>query len=121
MVTFCFNYLIIIVYCFVDINTYVGDEPPQQDERLEEEVFQHPIGVWRPAMPRRLDRRVCIELASHMCALFSRKRVPHAHVREIREDPHLLDIWCTLPHHMMTLMHHVVSALMFIQSLQAHT
>ena len=40
IVTFCFNYLIIIVYYFVDINRYVGDESPQQDEEMEEEVVK---------------------------------------------------------------------------------
>ena len=36
IVTFCFNYLIIIIYCFAYIGTYVGDEPPQQDDDMEE-------------------------------------------------------------------------------------
>jgi hypothetical protein len=30
--------MIIIIYCFADIDTYVGDEPPQHDEEMEEAV-----------------------------------------------------------------------------------
>ena len=104
--------MIIIVYCFVYIDTYVGNEPPQQDDQMEEEVVQQPVGVQRPGMPCRQDHSVHIELEDHICALFARERVPHAHVREIREDLHLFDIWCTLPRDMMTLMRHVVGALM---------
>ena len=37
------------------------------------------------------------------------------------QDPHLFDIWCTLTHDMMTLMHHAVGALTLIQSLRDHT
>lgn len=70
-------------------------------------------------MPHNLDRRVHIELVDCICALFSREDVPHAHVREIRGDPHILDIWHTLPHDMKTLMHHVVGSLMLFQSLRA--
>jgi hypothetical protein len=44
IVIFCFNSIIIIIYCFVDIGTYVCDEPPQyEDEVMEEEEDQPPI------------------------------------------------------------------------------
>ena len=64
---------------------------------------------------------VCFDLEDHICALFSRVRVPLVHVTHIIEDPHLFDIWCTLPHDMKTLMCHVVSALMLIWRLHDHT
>ena len=38
IVTFFFNYMIIIIYYFADIGTYVGDEPPQQGEEIDEAV-----------------------------------------------------------------------------------
>ena len=81
---------------------------------MEEEVFQEPTIVQRPVLPHRPYCRVCIDLEGCICALFSREDVPCAHVREIREDPHLFDIWCALPHDMMTLMHHVVDAMTLI-------
>ena len=68
-----------------------------------------------------LMRRVRIELAECICALFAREDVPCEHVREIKDDPHLFDIWSTLPCDMMKLMHHVVGALMLIQILRART
>ena len=88
---------------------------------MEEKVVEQPIVVHRPVMPRRLDRRVRIELEDRICALFSREVVPCSHVREIKDDPHIFDIWCTLPRDMMTLMHHVVNSLTLIQSLLACT
>ena len=103
------------------MSTYVGDKSPQQDEKMDEEVVQHPIGVQRSDMPRRIDRRVCFELEDCICALFARERVPHEHVTQIIEESHLFDIWRTLPRDMTTLMCHVVSALMLIRSLQART
>ena len=90
------------------------DEPPQQDDKMENEVVQYHARVQRPGMPHRLDRRVCIELPDRICVLFSRERVLCAHVREIGEDAHPFYIWCTLPHDMMTLMCHVIDALMLI-------
>ena len=72
-------------------------------------------------MPRREDRRVQFELEDRIYALFSRERVPLAHVTQIRQDPHLFDIWNTLPHDMTTLMCHVVDALILIQRLRAST
>ena len=116
--SFCLNYQIVILYGFVDIETYVGDEPPQQDEEMEEEVVEVPIGHG-PIISCRLDCRVCIELADHICALFAKEGVLCAHVRDIRREPHLFDIWGTLPCDMMTLMCHVVGVLTLIQSLCA--
>ena len=84
---------------------------------MKEETVEQPAIVQRPIMPHRLDRRVHIELVDHICALFSREDVPHAHVREVKDDPHLFDIWRTLSHDMETLMQHVVCSLMLIQSL----
>ena len=72
-------------------------------------------------MPCRPDRRVCIELANHICGMFLREGVPCAHVREIIQDPHLSYIWNTLPHDMVTLMCHVVGALILIRRLRAST
>ena len=72
-------------------------------------------------MPCRLNHRVHIELEYHICAIFSWEDVQCAHIKDIIEEPHLFDIWCTLPLDMMTLMHHVVSALMLIWSLRADT
>ena len=120
IITFCFNYLIIVVYCFIDINTYVEDEPPQQDEEMEEEVVEQLIGK-RFVMPCRPNQRVQIKLENRICALFPREGVPCAHIREIIQVPNLFDIWCTLPYDMMTLMCHVFDALTFIQNLRAHT
>ena len=65
-------------------------------------------------MPCRSNCRVHIELEDCICSLFSREDVPNAHVREIKGDPYLFDIWCTLSYDMMTLMRHVVSALILI-------
>ena len=65
-------------------------------------------------MPCRPDCRVHIELEDHVYALFDREGMPRAHVRDIKDDPHLFHIWCTLPCEMMTLMCHVVSAMMLI-------
>ena len=118
IVNFCFIYLIIfIVYCFVDIDTYDQDESPQQDEEMEKDAGEQPAAISRPIMPCRTDRRVHIELEDCICALFSKEDVPHAHIREIKYDPDLFDIWRTLPCDMTTLMHHVVGALTLIQSL----
>ena len=72
-------------------------------------------------MPCRQDRRVRIGLEDCICSLVSMEDVPHAHVREIKYDPRLFDIWHTLPHDMMTLMCHVVGAMMLMWNLQAHT
>ena len=44
----------------------------QQNEEMEEEVVEYPIGHI-PIMPHMLDRRACIELAYHICALFTRE------------------------------------------------
>ena len=88
---------------------------------MEEEVGWHPVGIQIPDMPHRQDHRVYIELEDRICALFSKERVPHAHVTQIIEDPHLFDIWCTLPRDMMTMMCHVVNSLMLIQRLQDRT
>ena len=65
-------------------------------------------------MQYRSDRRVCTKLEDHICALFARERVSLAHVTQIIKDPHLFDIWHTLPHDMTTLIHHVVSSPMLI-------
>ena len=104
--------MILLGYYFAYIGTYVGDEPPKQDEEMEEEIKQ-PIGH-RPIMPRRLDHRFHTELEDHICDLFVREGVPIENVREIRRDPYLFDIWFTLPHDMMLMMLHVVSAPMLI-------
>jgi hypothetical protein len=60
IVTFCFNYLLllllIIIFCFTNIGTYVGDEPPQQDEEIEE-AKEKPT-IHRPHMPCNQDKRV---------------------------------------------------------------
>ena len=65
--------------------TYVGDEPPQPDEEMEEEVVKQPTGVQRPVMPYRLDRSARIELADNICSLFAREGIPCGHVREIKQ------------------------------------
>lgn len=88
---------------------------------MEEEVIQQHAGVHRLVMSYRLDHRVHIELAVCICVIFSRERVPHAHVRENKEDLYLVDIWRTLIHDMTKVMYHVVDAMMLIQRLQAHT
>ena len=61
--------MILIVYCFENINTYVGDEPTQQDEEMDE-VVEHPIGHI-PAMPQRLDLMFWIELEDCICHMFT--------------------------------------------------
>ena len=58
---------------------------------MEEEVVEQPATVPRPVMPCRPNRRVCIELENRLCALFARKDVSCAHIREIKDDPHLFD------------------------------
>jgi hypothetical protein len=50
----CFNYLIIIIYCFAYIGTYVGDEPPQHEDEVMEEAEDQSL-VQRPHMPCRSD------------------------------------------------------------------
>ena len=84
-----------------------------------EEAFKKPI-VHRPIIPSRPNHKVCIDLVDRIYDLFVREGVPHAHIREIRLDPNLLDIWHTLPLDMRSLLHHVVNALTFIQSLRVH-
>ena len=59
---------------------------------MEEEVVEQRTTIHRLVMPRRLDHRVHIELENHICYIFSKEDVPHAHVREIKDDPHLFDI-----------------------------
>ena len=54
IVTFCFNYVIIIIYCFGDIGTYVGDAPPQHEDEVMEEAEDQSL-VQRPHMPCRSD------------------------------------------------------------------
>ena len=72
-------------------------------------------------MPCMLYHTVHIKMEDHICVVFARDDVPCAHVREIKGEPHLFDIWHKLPHAMMTLMHHVVFSLTLIQSLRPHT
>ena len=72
-------------------------------------------------MLHRPNRRVHIELEDHICALFVREGVACAHVREIKHDPHIFDIWRKLPHDTTTLMFHVVGFLTLIQNLQTQT
>ena len=74
---------------------------------MDEEAIKHPVRVSKLIMPHMPDYRVCVELEYHIFALFAKKDVPCAHIREIKDDPHLFDIWHTLPHDMMTLMCHV--------------
>jgi hypothetical protein len=62
-----FNYLIIIIYCFVDIGTYVGDEPTQCEDKVMEKVEDHPPVVQIPHMPRMPDMRVRLEVADELC------------------------------------------------------
>jgi hypothetical protein len=81
---------------------------------MEEEVVEYLATILIPAMQHRIEHRVHIELEDHVCALFSKEDLPHAHIREIKDDPHLFDIWSTLPCDMMTLMRHVVSSLTLI-------
>jgi hypothetical protein len=71
----CFNYLVFIIYCFANIGTYVGNEPPQQDEEMEEENEKHTIH--RAHMPRRKDRRVWIEMVDHLCGVMVSHGVVH--------------------------------------------
>ena len=79
--------------------------------------MKQPTEVHRLVMPHTLDHRLHIELKDHKCTLFSREDVPNAHIREIKDGPHIFYICCTLHRDMMTLMHHVVDALMLIRSL----
>ena len=78
-----------------------------------EEVVGH-IVEHRLVMPCRSDHRVHTEPVNCICDLFVREGVPIENVREIRRDPYLFDIWFTLPHDMMLMMLHVVSAPMLI-------
>ena len=87
---------------------------------MEVEVVDHPAVVQRLVMPHRLDRRVPIKLENHICSLFYREDVPHAHIRQIKDDPHLFDIWRTLPHDMRTLMRHFFGVLTLILRLRDH-
>ena len=84
---------------------------------MEEEDVEQPPTISRPVMTHRPNLRVRIELEDHICALFSKEDVLCAHIREIKDYPHIFDIWRTLPCDMMPLMHHVVVALMLIWSL----
>ena len=70
---------------------------------MEEEDFKQPLG-YRPIMPCRTNHGFLTELENHICGLFVREGVPCAHVRDIKCDPHLSNIWCTLPCDMITLM-----------------
>ena len=81
---------------------------------MEEEVVKQHLVVSIPIMQCRPYHRVHIELVDHICALFTREDVPRSHIREIKDDPHLFDIWRTLPRDMMTLMCHVVNAFTLI-------
>ena len=83
-----------------------------------EEVVEYPIRH-RPVMPCRLDCRVHIEPSNHICDLFVREGVPCAHVTKIKWNTNLYDRWCTLPHDMMSLVCHIVSALTLIKSLRS--
>jgi hypothetical protein len=62
--------MIIIVYCFVRIDTYVGEEPPQYNEEIDETTKQHPIH--RPDMPCWSNQRVRNKVTDHICALLAR-------------------------------------------------
>ena len=79
--TFCFNYLILIVYYFAYIDTYFEDYPPQQGEEMDEDVEQ-PIGH-RPIMPQRLDFKFQTKLVDHICDVFVTEGEQLAYVREI--------------------------------------
>ena len=59
---------------------------------MEEEAIEQFVVVQTPIMPRRPDRRVCIELEDRICSLFAKEDVSSAHFIEIREDLHLFDI-----------------------------
>lgn len=59
---------------------------------MEEEVVEQSTVVSILFMPCRLDRSVHIELEDRMCALFSKEDVPRAHIRELKDYPHLFDI-----------------------------
>ena len=89
--TFCFNYLIIIVYFFADIDTYVRDDPLQQDEKMEE-VAKQLVGH-RPIIPHRPNHRVHTKLKDRLCDLFVREGVAPTYVREITQDLDMFTIW----------------------------
>ena len=76
--------MILIVYYFSDIGTYVGDEPPQQDDKMDE-VVEDPI-AHRPFMPQRSNLEFWIKLANHICHLFTTKGVWSTYAREIMQE-----------------------------------
>ena len=84
---------------------------------MEDDVVEKLIVVQRLLIPHRPIHRVLIELEDRICSLFSREDVLCEHVRDIKYDPHIFDIWHTLSRDMMTLIHLVVSSLMLIQIL----
>ena len=86
---------------------------------MEEEAIEQAIGH-RLVMACRPNCRARIELEDRICSLLPREGVPCAHVREVRNEPHLSDICHTLPHEMRILVHHDVGALTLIKILWAH-
>ena len=65
--------MILIVYYFGDICTCIGDEPPQQDDEIDE-VVEQPI-THRPVMPEKSDLRFQTELTDRICHIFTTEGV----------------------------------------------
>ena len=57
-------------------------------------------------------------MEDHICHLFTVEGVQLTHVRDIKQEPNMLEIWCIIPHDMRLMMHHVFSSLTLIQSLR---
>lgn len=55
IVTFYLNCLIIIVYYFIHIGTYVGEVPPQHHEVMDKDDVQPPMP--KPSIPHRPNHR----------------------------------------------------------------
>ena len=108
--------MILIVYYSIDINTYVGDEPTQQHEEMDE-LVEKPI-THKLVMPQRSNIKFQTKLEDHICHMFTVKGVWLTHVREITHKLNMFDIWHKLLCDMRLVMGHVFGTLMFISRLQ---
>ena len=73
--------MILIVYNFANIDTYVGDDPPQQDDEMDD-VVEQPIAHGL-VMPQRSDLRFWTKLVDCICYLFTIKGLRLIDVRDI--------------------------------------
>jgi hypothetical protein len=109
---------------FADIDTFIGDVPPpptnDDEEMMHEAAMGHIPRVQIPCgMHRRLDTRFRLELGDRLSSLLTEVGVLRALMREIKEDPTLLDIWREMSRDLMLLMHHIVRVSRLIRTRRA--